>query len=223
MKKSIWAILPLLLFSLTAFGQLEKGSVLLGGRLGFGSSFSESKSGSAYHESKATNFNFSPDAGYFFGDNWVVGLSIPLAWNNNTSSSVSFDGAEGPTREYKSSSYGVAPFVRRYFPFGDKMAAYGQIRLGYSHQFTEDIPNIDEDSSTTRDLDSFQAAATLGLSYFPKSWMGINLSISPLSYSTSSLQEDRNQEYLDGKSSGFGFGLDTSAITLGIDFFLSKK
>lgn len=222
MKKIILAVLPLLMLSLTAFGQLEKGTFLLGGGVGFGSSNSSSNNGDFYSETKNSNFNFSPDAGYFFKDNWVLGISLPFAWSNTTSSSFSSPGAMELSSESKNSSQGVAPFVRGYFPFGEKLSAFGQVQAGYFHNSSTLIPNGNEDATTGKDTNSFNAVASLGLTYFPKKWLGVNLSVSPLSYSSSSWEDNGFFENSEGDSSGFAFGLNTSAINLGINFFLSK-
>ncbi|GAB3227972.1 hypothetical protein GCM10027454_27350 [Algoriphagus aestuariicola] len=224
MKKRFLAVLPMmLLLSLTAFAQLEKGTILLGGGVGFGSSSSSSEAGAFYAETKNSNFNFSPDAGFFFKDNWLLGISLPLSWNNSTTSSLSSSGASELSSESKYSSWGVAPFVRGYFPFGEKISAFGQVQVGYSHVSFTDIPNGNEDASSSKDINSVNAAASLGLSYFPKTWLGINLSISPLSYTNTSWEDDGYTENSEGDSSGFSFGIDTSVITLGVNFFLSKK
>ncbi|GAA0877804.1 hypothetical protein GCM10009119_07720 [Algoriphagus jejuensis] len=224
MKKMLLAVLPLFMLSLTAFAQLEKGTILLGGGVGYSSSTSNSESSNAYNEYQNTNFSFSPDAGYFFKDTWVLGISLPFSGQTTKVNTDYASGAEDTNSESKTSSYGVAPFVRKYFPFGEKMAFYGQVKTGYFHQTTENIPNVNDDSSsTTRGSNQFNVVTTAGLSYFPKTWLGINLSISPLSFSTSSSEEDRYGETFETKSGGLNFGVDSSAIGLGVNFFLGKK
>lgn len=224
MKKRILAVLPmLLLLSVTTFAQLEKGTILLGGGVGFGSSNSFSENTGIYSESKANSFSFSPDAGFFFHDNWVLGISLPFSWSKSTSTSAAASGVADFSTESKNSSWGVAPFVRRYFPFGEKISAFGQVQAGYSQISSKVIPNGNEDASSGNDSNSFNATASLGLSYFPKTWLGVNLSVSPLSYTSSSWEDHGYTENAEGDSSGFSFGVDTSMITLGVNFFLSKK
>lgn len=223
MKKRILAVLPMLLLSLTAMAQLEKGTILLGGGVGFGSSNSSSETTGIYSESTTNNFNFSPDAGFFFQDNWVLGISLPLSWSKTTTNSKPAAGAAEFSSESKNSSWGLAPFVRGYFPFGEKISAFGQVQAGYSQISSTFTPNGNEDASSGKDVNSFNATASLGLSYFPKTWLGVNLSVSPLSYTSSSWEDNGYTENAEGDSSGFNFGVDTSVITLGVNFFLSKK
>lgn len=202
MKKTIFAILPMLLFSLVAFAQLEKGTVLLGGGIGFNST--SEKTGI---ENKYQSFNVSPDIGYFIQDNWVIGVSLPLSWQDSRSNANST-----ASHQLKTSSLGVGPFVRKYFPLVDKVSAFGQLSLGYGRQTTELTSGS---SSSSSKANTFTANTNLGLSYFPKTWMAVNLSVSPLSYTKTS---HSNSEY-----SNFGFNLSTSALSLGANFFLSKK
>ncbi|MBN7810026.1 outer membrane beta-barrel protein [Algoriphagus sp. H41] len=224
MKKRFLAVLPMmLLLSYTAFAQLEKGTILLGGGVGFGSSSSSSEAGAFYAEMKNSNFNFSPDAGFFFKDNWVIGISLPLTWSTVTSRSLSSPGATELSSESKNSSWGVAPFVRGYFPFGEKISAFGQVQVGYSQTSSTVIPNGNDDAASGKDVNGVTAVASLGLSYFPKTWLGINLSVSPLSYTSTSWEDFGYAENPEGDSSNFSFGIDTSAVTLGVNFFLAKK
>lgn len=225
MKKSILALLPLFLISLTAFGQLEKGTILFGGGLGYGSTSSQSEEDVAVgREFTNSAFNISPDVGYFFKPKWVLGLSLPISGSNQKTTSVSSSGSETLQNESNSNSIGIAPFVRKYISMGEVFSFFLQARVGYYHSRSE-FTNFSASPNTFTNTESkevvFDAAA--GMVYFPKNWLGINLSISPLSFSTGSSQLENVQGSSDQKSSGFNLGLDTSAITLGINFFLTQK
>lgn len=225
MKKNLLAILPLLLFSLTGFAQLEKGNILLGGGLGFSSSTSTLEDTYLRSEVDNSSFSFGPNAGYFFKDTWVVGLSLPFLWQSTTRyESHTFTGAVNATQtENKTYAYGITPFVRKYFPFGEKMAFYGQVSTGYIHQSSENSAEGNNNYQNTVESNTLSVITTMGLSYFPKKWLGINLSVSPLSYSFSSSKDERQESDYESKSNGLDFGFDTAAIQLGFNFFLSKK
>src|SRR5690606_40892714 len=62
-------------------------------------------------ENKYQSFNVSPDIGYFIQDNWVIGVSLPLSWQDSRSNANST-----ASHQLKTSSLGVGPFVRKYFP-----------------------------------------------------------------------------------------------------------
>ncbi|HCB46678.1 MAG TPA: hypothetical protein DEP37_09650, partial [Algoriphagus sp.] len=61
----------------------------------------------------------------------------------------------------------------------------------------------------------------VGLTYFPKKWLGIELSAQPLSYVYQI--EESVQNNSSTNSNIFSFDLNTSSIFLGINFFLNKK
>src|SRR5687767_7742027 len=94
MKKVLFAAF-LLVSSNAIFAQVNKGQWLAGGSIGFESQ----KQGDA----KATMFNFSPNAGYFFIDKFAGGLRVDF-----TSRKV--DGADDAD-----SYFTAAPFLRYYF------------------------------------------------------------------------------------------------------------
>lgn len=226
MKKRFLAVLPMvLLLSFTAFAQLEKGTILLGGGVGYSSSTSLAESYVATdREFTNSTFNFSPDFGFFFQPKWVVGLSLPISGSNQKTSSLSTSGSETLQNESTSNSFGLAPFVRKYFSVSEAFSFYAQAKVGF-YQFKSESINYSTSGNSTNTSESSGVGfnATAGMSYFPKNWLGINLSVSPLSFSTGSSQQESSESSLDQESSGFSFGLDTSAITLGVNFFLSKK
>jgi hypothetical protein len=116
MKKVLFAAF-LLVSSNAIFAQINQGQWLAGGTIGFNSE----KQGDV----KATMFNISPDAGYFFINNFAGGLRLDYT-------STKVKGADDA-----SSFFSVAPFVRYYFlPAAQKVnvfadAAYGFGKGGY--------------------------------------------------------------------------------------------
>jgi len=112
MKKVLFAVL--LVGSVSAAfsqGNISKGDWMLGGNAGFTSQ----KQG----DQKITSFNLSPDAGYFFVNNFAGGLRINV-------SSVKYTGDE------KNSSFAIAPFVRYYFlPSTQKVNVFADASFGF--------------------------------------------------------------------------------------------
>lgn len=223
MKKSILAVLPLLFFSLAAFGQLEKGSVLLGGGIGFNSSTTTTDGPYSLDETNNSSFNFGLDAGYFFKDNWVIGLGLPLSWQSMKTDFGANSSNDAAFTEYNSSSVGLSPFARKYFSVGEKLSFFAQANLGYSHSSTEIIrdPSIN-DPITTLESNKYNVVASIGLSYFPKDWLGVNLAICPLTY-TYHANNVLNETKYEVKGHTLDFGINTEAISLGVNFFLPKK
>ncbi|GMQ25668.1 hypothetical protein Aoki45_23500 [Algoriphagus sp. oki45] len=225
MKKIILTLMPFFLISITSFGQLEKGTFLLGGGLGYSSSSSQTEDDvSNILELTNLAFSISPDFGYFFKSNWVLGLSLPISRFKRMSNLPGFAGIETHESSSKTTNFGIAPFVRKYISVNDFLSFFLQARLGYNHSRTELIDSIaNRTTSTSTESREVIFDATAGLSYFPKKWLGINLSISPLNFSSSSSKQEFQQNSVDQESSSFSLGFDSSVIGLGVNFFLPKK
>jgi hypothetical protein len=121
MKKVLFA--TLLVGSVNAAfsqGNINKGDWMLGGDAGFTSQ----KQG----DYKTTRFNLSPDAGYFFINNFAGGLRA----------SVSSSKTEYNSTDYKTSGFELAPFVRYYFlPAAQKVNLFADASFGFGQNKTE--------------------------------------------------------------------------------------
>ena len=127
MKRVI--ILTAILFSvLSGFSQIYQGQWLVGGN----ASFSAGKLGD-FDNSKFTSFQFNPNAGYFFINNFAGGLRVNLATLKEES------------EEDATSNFAVAPFVRYYFMpaagkvniFADASYGFGSMKDGESESFNQ--------------------------------------------------------------------------------------
>lgn len=99
----------------------QKGSILLGGNVGFNSE----KIG----DSKATNFEFNPKVGYQFTDNWTLGVEGAIA-------NVDVDGF-GKTEKYK-----IGGFVRYSVPLSNIFAFYADLGAGYQTSSVNDAKGM---------------------------------------------------------------------------------
>jgi opacity protein-like surface antigen len=123
MKKSITTVIAIM-FTITAFSQFtNKGTVLLGGSSNLGLSFLSEKfkssSGDFQDGDKITSFNISPQVGYFFINNFVMGLSIDVESLKSKNDNFDF--------EETSSFFLAGPFARYYM---DKFYLEGTVGLG---------------------------------------------------------------------------------------------
>nr|MCU0401769.1 hypothetical protein [Algoriphagus sp.] len=175
-------------------------------------------------ESTNSAFSISPDFGYFLKSNWVVGLSLPISRVERMTSQTNSSGLETQQSSSKISSFGAAPFVRKYFPVSEVFSFFLQARAGY-YQSRLELSNIFATPNTSTSLESeeFTFDTAAGLTYFPKKWLGINLTIAPLRFSAGSSRQEFPQNSVDQTSSGFSVGFDSSVIGLGVNFFIPKK
>lgn len=106
--KKILTIAIATLVAGTSFAQTSKGNWLVGGSAGFNSS----KSGSA---DAVSTLNISPNAGYFFGNNFAAGLSVSL---------------ESESKHHSSFNFG--PMVRYYFAeMGKNAKLFAHANVGF--------------------------------------------------------------------------------------------
>ncbi|HSF54963.1 MAG TPA: hypothetical protein VLA71_14505 [Algoriphagus sp.] len=223
MKKILFAFLPMFFLSLISYGQLQKGNVMLGGAVNFYSNSSTYDSGFG-NNSETKSFTFSPDVGFFVKDNWVFGLNTTLFWSNQEIDFNSDVASESSTADISTRETGVEPYVRKYFPLGNQFSFFGQLGAGINaSKITAEYRGgpanpVEEDVSN-----SFQVTTEMGLVYFPKTWLGIELAFVPFTYRSNVRDVTRPQSESNFNSNYFDFGVNTSAIFLGVNFFLPKK
>ncbi|MCD0470977.1 porin family protein [Flavobacterium sp. JAS] len=108
MKKLLLAV-ALLIATIT---NAQKGSILLGGNVGFASE----KIGDA----KSTNFEFSPKVGYQFADHWTAGVQGTIA-------TLDVKGSE------KTENYKIGGFVRYSTALSETFSFYTDLGAGYQN------------------------------------------------------------------------------------------
>lgn len=113
MKKVLFAAL-MLVSAQGVFAQINKGQWLVGGNIAFESQ--------KHGDAKATAFNISPNAGYFFINNFAGGLRASF-------SSVKPKNVDATTDLL------IAPFVRYYFlPAAEKVNVFADAAYGFGSQ-----------------------------------------------------------------------------------------
>lgn len=212
MKKITLAFLPLIFLSLTAFAQLEKGSKILGGSFNISTQTTEYPYGYNPNKSRVRGIEISPSFGWLVSDNLVLGLQTSyFNWKNLY-----------PTSDDQiSSGFGGGTFLRKYFPAGEQFAFFGQLGINLEGKKGEYNSVIGDFNPNTRQ-NTFRVDTYLGCSFFPKKWMSIDLTVNPLSFSRVVEKNNGSGEF-EAVTSGLNFGVNTSSIALGANFFISKK
>lgn len=114
----------LLLFAaiaISAMASAQKGSVLVGGNVGF----SSDKVGDA----KSESFEFNPKVGYQFADKWTAGVEGSIA-------SVDTDWSE------KTENYKIGGFVRYTQPFSETFSVFADLGAGYQNESLNDAKGM---------------------------------------------------------------------------------
>lgn len=136
MKKRVLVALAICI-GISCFSQTEKGDFLVGGSFGFRTNKNNS------------NFNLSPNAGYFFADNFAAGANVTLDFSKKGDVRTNEVGI-GPFVRYYLGKTTVRPFLVSSFGFtsqSDKTAntkiksrgTYFLAGLGYAAFISEDV------------------------------------------------------------------------------------
>ncbi len=123
MKRSIFIFITLLMVSMAAMAQ--KGSMYLGGTVGYSSSTDKSPAG---FKTVSSSWSFAPEAGTFLQDDIQLGFVLGLS-----GSSVKDDNGK------ISSSSGFSPtiYTRKFFKITDNFSAFAGLYFNYiSNKFT---------------------------------------------------------------------------------------
>ena len=117
MKTNLFFSCIFVLLTSVLHSQINKGSVLLGGNVGF--STNKAKDTSLENNS----VSITPVAGIAVKQNLVVGFSLSYAHNKDNLNTVNY--------ETKSESYGAGIFIRKYVPLGKGFYLFGETGLNY--------------------------------------------------------------------------------------------
>lgn len=169
MKKML-LILALATFS---FANAQKGTILVGGNIGFTSEKNDNQG----EERKSNSFGFSPKMGYQFHDNWTAGVEFALSSSKSTSSLNSIGESESKFNVFK-----VGAFVRYSVPLSETFSVFADLGAGFQNQKNKDYINGSLTSESK--ADGLYAGITPALFINMKKGFGLNFSIGGLGYET---------------------------------------
>ncbi|OXB05902.1 outer membrane beta-barrel protein [Flavobacterium pectinovorum] len=169
MKKML-LILALAMFS---FANAQKGTILVGGNIGFTSEKNDNQG----EERKSNSFGFSPKVGYQFHDNWTAGVEFALSSSKSTFSLNSIGESESKFNAFK-----VGAFVRYSVPLSETFSVFADLGAGFQNQKNKDYINGSLTSESK--ADGLYAGITPALFINMKKGFGLNFSIGGLGYET---------------------------------------
>ncbi|MEN2399666.1 outer membrane beta-barrel protein [Flavobacterium sp. MC2016-06] len=178
-------ILLIAALAICSFANAQKGSILVGGNIGYSSTNTDYQ----FSETKVSEFSFSPKVGYQFTDNWTVGGEFTVASSKND---------QGAT-EYKTNAFKAGAFLRYAVPLNPTFAAYADLGLGFQNQTDKTYTG---NNYAKAKADGMYIGVTPALFINMKKGFGLNFSIGGLGYET--LSYDNNGR--DVNSFYFNFG-----------------
>lgn len=209
MKKALLLAVTALAVVLSANTQITKGSILLGGSVGYITTTNEFLN----TESSSNSVFLSPQFGYTISDNNVIGLRLIYNSNNNQHQNYP---------ETESSGFSAGLFYRRYISLSNKFFLFGEGGADYG------VNNYDNGSGN-----EFEGK-TIGLNLFP----GISYSVGKrfhleavlndlfrINYSTGKNIDNTGTSPVESKTKAFSIGTNISSqmpLTIGFRFVLGK-
>ncbi len=138
----------------TVSSPTQGGNFVIGSRIGFSTAKSsvdvQSATGSIKGDGgSSSQFNLSPAIGYFFTNNFVMGIGMD--WLRTTSSTgVDLSGGTSAPQESNNNNVLFGPFVRYFIPTGEDKAFFIGTTVGFGNsknQFTADSKTQSIDNS----------------------------------------------------------------------------
>lgn len=193
----------LMFFGLAANAQVSKGTVTVGGNVGFGTSKTKDA------DNRSTNFSIQPQVGYFLSDKLEGYVKLGYSDESNNDGYVNVPGKN------KTDQFGGGIGLRKYFMVSDNVAIFAGPELSYYSGSTKFEP-VEGSSQKIHDTNTFNANVNAGVGVFFTKNIGLVAGLGVLSF------ESETKKYPDngGKSTDNSFGLlaNNAPFTLGIVF-----
>jgi len=179
-------ILVIAALAICSFANAQKGTILVGGNIGYTSDKTEFQAS----ERTVSEFSFSPKVGYQFHENWTVGGEFTVS---------SYNDDNGITEE-KNNAFKLGAFVRYTMPLSQTFSVFADMGAGFQNaKFKEYGPG---NAFAKTKADGMYVGVTPALFINMKKGFGLNFSIGGLGYET--LSYDNNGA--DVSSFYFNFG-----------------
>jgi hypothetical protein len=164
-------ILLVAALAICSFANAQKGTVLVGGSIGYESETVDYVGG----ESKVSSFNFSPRVGYQFNDNWTVGGEFTVGSSKNDE------------QEFKTNEFKAGAFLRYSVPLNQTFSVFADLGVGLQNRTYKDYSGP---FMTKSKGDGLYVGVTPALFINMKKGFGLNFSIGGIGYDT--LSYDNN-------------------------------
>lgn len=217
MKVLITALL--FLFTSFAFSQdtsdnflIEKGTWIAEGNFGLNTRQSEDVFNSTTTDEKTFNFSIAPKIGYLIADNFILGLGLEYNY-----SKYEREGARESTigtHTSISNSYGVFPYIKKFFPIGKKLSLHLAANTGFSFGNTTYNTNNNIDGNTESESTSknFSINVIPGINYRLHHKILVQANFGALGYNHIEIDFDDSESRT---SDSLGLNLNLSTFTIG--------
>lgn len=181
---------------LLTFSQIQQGRSFLSGGFGFNSNSPDNPQPGSTKQ--FTRFEMNAMYGYLVGETWAIGISPSF----QTQTQTFYDDSKN-----HSNSFGVGPFVRKYFVCSDKF--YFHLDAVYTFNSQKDFSETSQGEEGPESKSQTHVVALVpGASYFITERVALQATIGRLAFS-------KVKGPNDNKSSAFDFNFSISSFSLG--------
>lgn len=165
--------------AICSFANAQKGTILVGGNIGYTSEKSEFR----FSEDKVSTFTFSPKVGYQFHENWTVGGEFSLSTSDIDNADVN----------RKDNRFRTGAFVRYTKPLSQTFSVFADMGAGFQTEKNKIYAN-NGNSYVRYKGNGAYVDVTPALFINMKKGFGLNFSIGGLGYETLSF-DDNGEDY----------------------------
>lgn len=165
--------------AICSFANAQKGTILVGGNIGYTSEKSEFR----FTEDKTSTFNFSPKVGYQFHENWTVGGELSLSTSDVDNSDF----------KRKDNKFRTGGFVRYTKSLSQTFSVFADMGAGFQTEKNKIYTN-NGNGYVRYKGDGAYVDVTPALFINMKKGFGLNFSIGGLGYETLSF-DDNGEDY----------------------------
>ncbi|GAA3726865.1 MULTISPECIES: outer membrane beta-barrel protein [Flavobacterium] len=164
--------------AICSFANAQKGTILVGGNIGYTSEKSEFR----FRDDKASTFTFSPKVGYQFHENWTVGGEFSLSTSDIDNTDV----------KRKDNKFRTGGFVRYTKSLSQTFSVFADMGVGFQTEKNKIYTNAN--NYVRYKGDGAYVDVTPALFINMKKGFGLNFSIGGLGYETLSF-DDNGEDY----------------------------
>ncbi|MCU0437008.1 MAG: porin family protein [Raineya sp.] len=205
--------------AMSSFAQTSKGTLFIGGGLGFTSKSEKEKTSSSTTDGdKIFSYSINPGVGYFISDKLALGLDFGFTGENSTSTQNIIVPVEV---ELKTTLFNITPYARYYWMVGDNFGFTGTLGVGIGSGTTK--TTITNTTNTTSKISTLEVGFRPGIVFFPTNKVGLEANFGFVGFS-SLTDKDPNNSSNKTITSEFGLGANsiTPELSLGFRYYLTK-
>lgn len=223
MKKALHCTIACLFLAFAANAQVSRGTVLLGGSLGFSKTESVPELG---YSTKYKSANVTPAFGVAIKENLVVGIMPGFIYGYNESNHKT-NGTVFSIYN-KTNGYTLSTFLRKYYPVAKKLYLFGDASINYgNNKLSQKNSSLNQTYFVTNKTNSLNLGLEPGLAYAFTIKFHIEAGLGNLlniGFSNQKLRSSPDGDFYESNNFNISTSLSSNLpLHLGFRFLLPRK